>query len=871
MSYDKPAFSQSRMSHSSPFTGIAPEMLLKTMPPRPPHRALARPRLGLDGPCFAGYPIVLLQAGAGWGKSALLVQWRHDALQAGRIVAWLSVDGDDDPQRLAHGLALALRRGCGDARRTLARPGPGAIEAATAWLAEAASLQHDVLVLIDDLERLPPEGAGLLRYVLYNLPPNVRLAGAGRAGLEALAAGLPGAGQYVLAGPSLLRFSVGEACSLATDAGSSADDGARLHEATEGWPLGLQLALRARARAAPAPDHERFMANLLDELAPQDRDFLMQVAICDTLHPALCEAVVDSREARARLARLVAETPLFTEAETGDWSRLHTMARDLLRQRLQAWPAERRRRLHARALSWLAGHGMLHEAARHAHAAGLTDQAWDLAERSLLELVREGRLDALAGWRALLPDAELEHRPRLRLAIAWSHALSEHPERATELVGTLLAGANGDPALEYECALISCAALAYADAPDRLDALFAPWTGQAPATADRWLRQAHANRCAALALVHGQPAQARRHLPAADVAADGSYVARWGQLLRGLSYMWQGQARLAAETLRHVLASTDTVLGRRHPLAAMVAAVFAAAEFEAGHIDEARLLLANRLDVLERGALPDILLLGYTTAARIAAAQGQEHRALDLCDALFAAGEHRRLPRIRMAALGEQIRLHAARQRPDTCRRLLAQLEAELLAAGNPGPLWQRQAELLRWLAAGRVAFAAADWHGALAALDQAGALAAALQRGQDALEIMTLRALALERLGQDSAAILDEAAGLARTYGLAHAPGISAPQPEPGAAATAPSLPAPRTAVTGHVRVTVAGAALLTPKEGEVLELLARKLSNKEIAHVLAVGEETVKWHLKNLFGKLEAASRRHAVSRAVLLGLME
>jgi LuxR family maltose regulon positive regulatory protein len=72
-------------------------------------------------------------------------------------------------------------------------------------------------------------------------------------------------------------------------------------------------------------------------------------------------------------------------------------------------------------------------------------------------------------------------------------------------------------------------------------------------------------------------------------------------------------------------------------------------------------------------------------------------------------------------------------------------------------------------------------------------------------------------------------------------------------------------------VRVTSASASLLTQKEGEVLELLARKLSNKEIAHVLAVGEETVKWHLKNLFAKLEAASRRHAVSRAVLLGLLE
>ncbi|MBN3837510.1 helix-turn-helix transcriptional regulator, partial [Burkholderia sp. Ac-20344] len=65
--------------------------------------------------------------------------------------------------------------------------------------------------------------------------------------------------------------------------------------------------------------------------------------------------------------------------------------------------------------------------------------------------------------------------------------------------------------------------------------------------------------------------------------------------------------------------------------------------------------------------------------------------------------------------------------------------------------------------------------------------------------------------------------------------------------------------------------SVVLTPKERAILELLARNLSNKEIAVALAVGEETVKWHLKNLFGKLDASSRKHAVRRALVLGLLE
>jgi LuxR family maltose regulon positive regulatory protein len=62
----------------------------------------------------------------------------------------------------------------------------------------------------------------------------------------------------------------------------------------------------------------------------------------------------------------------------------------------------------------------------------------------------------------------------------------------------------------------------------------------------------------------------------------------------------------------------------------------------------------------------------------------------------------------------------------------------------------------------------------------------------------------------------------------------------------------------------------VLTPKEREVLELLARSLSNKEIGLAMQVGEETIKWHMKNLFAKLDAGTRKQVVSRARILGLL-
>lgn len=66
------------------------------------------------------------------------------------------------------------------------------------------------------------------------------------------------------------------------------------------------------------------------------------------------------------------------------------------------------------------------------------------------------------------------------------------------------------------------------------------------------------------------------------------------------------------------------------------------------------------------------------------------------------------------------------------------------------------------------------------------------------------------------------------------------------------------------------ASSEALTPKESQILQLLARNYSNKEIAQSLGVSTETVKWHLKGLYGKLAAGSRRHAVTRARTLGML-
>lgn len=61
-----------------------------------------------------------------------------------------------------------------------------------------------------------------------------------------------------------------------------------------------------------------------------------------------------------------------------------------------------------------------------------------------------------------------------------------------------------------------------------------------------------------------------------------------------------------------------------------------------------------------------------------------------------------------------------------------------------------------------------------------------------------------------------------------------------------------------------------LTPRELEVLFLLAEGLPNKGVAARLSVSEHTIKFHVNSIMGKLNAQSRTEAVTRATRLGLL-
>jgi LuxR family transcriptional regulator, maltose regulon positive regulatory protein len=714
-------------------------------------------------------------------------------------------------------------------------------------------------------------------------------------------------GEYVRIDADDLRLRVEESIAFLRarfGARLEADLCARLHELAAGWPIALQLvvavmerdaAIEASAIAASSTDVERFFDEvLLDRLPADGVDLLVTISILDEIHPDLVAAMTQAPGVPVRLARLQETTPILVSGEGSAWLRMHPLARASLGRRFAALPQPRQRELHWRAAEWLHECGDAEAAARHALAAGRNDVAQDWIGRELHGLLFSGRIGEVLGWAERLP-AESVALAQSRLALAWAQALCYQFSAAAATLAAIEAA--DEPRDRYEADLIHAVCALYADDHRRAEALLERW-GEGLSVATAQVRQTHVNCISYLFLERGDAARARylqeqaRRLegrPEHDIAT------HMGETIVGLTYLREGQPRRAAVVLENQLGRIEAEGGRRSVAACLVAAVLGAALWAQDRGADAESTLAYRLDVIERSAPPQVVALAYLTLARIASAAGDDSRALELLERLRAIGDDRRLPRLALQSMLAQIRLHATARRTHTLAALRLRLETcWRQVPADITPCHRDYFDVLHRLGQAHVALALHDAEAARRALEPAQALATSLNHVPSLLECQLLTVLAAQAGDRNADAILREALSLAETNGYVRAFADAHPAAvervrafvegsgalDPGASAafiarvigerSAAAVPKPAVERAAAASPRGAPPALLTAKEAELLDQLAQGMSNKEIARVLDLGAETVKWHLKNVFAKLGAGSRRHAVDRARMLGLI-
>ncbi len=892
-----------------PSGGGDPQLLLKFTPPRIPRTVLERVRLSSQRPEFADKSVVAIQATAGSGKTSLLAQWRKEALQTGAVVTWLTLDSLDDDGRLVVALTQAMRASSGRPTfgqswtwETQSEPGP--LAALTAWLAEVAEMAVETLLILDDLHALPEATLNSsLLYLLLNAPANLKIVTASRKAIALPMAELLSRGRFATILDQDLRFDLDETIVLLRARFGqriTMDSCVRLYDLTEGWPLGVQLAVSSIERSADiqeaiagfsvkASDMQRYFVDcLVDHLPAPMAQFLVRVSFVDDLSPGLCLAITGDAASGDMLKKLCELTPIFIEGLASDWMHIHPLAREFLMERFEKLPESQKCDLHARAGHWFEQHRLFEAAARHMLKAGLDEQAYDLVERCLHAVVANGNVSLVTFWMDRMPAAEIMRRTSLRLTVGWTLAQSERYAEAAKTVESIIndpTAADGD---KCESAEICATAAFFADDIDGMAPYVAAWYEALPPQS-MMHKLIGANQLAVLTVYRGAPEQARYALASLqNVDKVGSYTLGWRDWLIGLSYLWEGQVDLAAKKLSPALTRAEQSAGRRSPIAVMLAVALASALWECNQPKEAATLIANRLDILERRTPPDAIVMGYVNAARVELAGNREQNALELLDYLFDLGEARHLPRLCIVSLGERIRMLALLRRGDVCAVTARKLEAFVSRLGNHpwgllGPLIEVQIGMARAYAA----VAHNDWKQALVHLNAIAPVSEKMRRGRETLRIQLLKALAMKRCGEDGVPLLREAHGMAELWGMARilpdthpdlvewadhlklGQGSAIASGDRAGQTLAPAAPAekPRAAAVSRV----AKKTLLSPKELEVIRLLANNLSNKQIGLAMGVSDETIKWHLKNLFGKLNAGSRKHLVARARIMGLIE
>ncbi|WP_018991569.1 LuxR C-terminal-related transcriptional regulator [Aromatoleum toluclasticum] len=887
-------------------TAVPYRLALKTMPPHSARQAVAPPRLLARLREAVEQPLVAVTSLAGFGKTSLLVQLRRELLAPGAAVAWLTIEASDDRASVAPAIIASLSTALGleMPARAFDQVGQAGADlwAASELLVQLHELARPTWLLIDDLHQLADRDAiDFIYYLVTNAPSNFHVVVSSRTDPPFPVEELRAHGLYTQFVTEDLRLRLEDTVGfLRRRLGDEVDieTGARLHERTEGWPMALQIVTSAMARrrdvagtvaslSGASGDVARYFSQfVLESLDERAVAMLVRASLLETLHPGLCAALGGGVDAAEILVRLEQQTGLVTSVDGGDVYRMHPLFREYLASLLAELPASERTALHAKAAEWFAAHNMLEHAAEHAFLGGLETRAMDWIEKRVRYLGVQGRIVEVLAWLDRLPPEEIARHEGIQLTAAWACALCYRPQDAERLTDVILARAGVTPEVVLQANIVRSAAAIHCDDYQRARGCID--------TYDPALGPLYCNTLSFIAIHSGFPERARYYQQISDGhgrVARSFYDSIYGAFAVGLSYLIEGQAKEAAGVFAAALERAESVTGWRSMPAAIHAAGLAAANWELGAEDEARALLANRLDLIEQAALPDAVILAYLTLARYESQKGSEGKAFDALNSLAAIGELRGQPRLVAASLGEQIRQHAIRNRLMSCRMLMNGLDAIATDPDRGDRGLEAELRLIREIAAARVALLEHDDEAALAALDHAGEIAARLRRGRDQIAVRIVRASSL-RDDDEGPRLLAEALSLAESFGLVRVladdwPAALDVLPELdrsgcGAAAGVSSVFVER--VTERCRVgwvpkaaapksaaTNQRPAQLSAREMEILGALAHGRTNKEIANILDVGPETIKWHMRNLLSKLNAANRRHAVDRARLLGILD
>lgn len=871
---------------------------------------LGRLRRGLDR------RLTLVSAPAGYGKTTLLAEWRHALVASGVKVAWVSLDQDDDNASIFASYVVAAivdtTGGVGARAQQLLRD-RALIPLKTVFdelLNELDSAGVELFLMLDDFDRLASPVIhdamfDLLRYA----PSNLHVVLSCRSAPALPLSYFESRDELVRVDENDLRFDDAETRAFFERVAGkplNADNVGRLRAATEGWVSGLQLAALAlhddsdAARVAEQVSHARagiaayLNENVMTQVPDAIRHFLLHTAVLDRMTPALCDALTGRDDALDCLEWLTAHN-LFIRSIDGDRRRYryHALFLQYLREELALREPGAVATLHRRASAWYAAERQWPDAVRHALAAGDFDAAAGWVEACAMKLIASSDVRTVLDWVSRLPAQALTGRLRLRIAHTWALALSMQivdARRALEALEADIAAGRLDTDTVTATELLAVRSLIAGLLDRSIESLqLGERVLAAAPPAGSWVEQIGQTTLIFGLGYAGRLGDVRDLGARAEHAASGHeplYANVYRQNMSGLAEFVAGRLHDASKTFETALRAAERSAGRLSAATALSAGYLSAIYYEWNDWAKVRDAQADRFDIAMQACSLGPLLRFMQTAALLQFRSGNDARAHDMLDEADRIACSRQWLRLRVACMATGIRLHLDAGQPTQAHRV----GRALASLVSPVPPDEASSHVETWQMAqsAQARLLLADARANEAAQRMATVHAVLAARGFDwfAAQAAVLHAIALDHAGDESAALAafaraleyGQGNGLVRTFvdeGTAAERLLARMQkradrfPAVGAwylRDLARAFDAQR--ASGGAPATRPGATgNLSARELEILDYVARGLSNKEIARALRVAPETIKWHLKNIFEKLNVTSRIQAVRSGLAL----
>jgi LuxR family maltose regulon positive regulatory protein len=439
--------------------------LLRTKLFIPEHRPryIIRPNLLTTLDNALNRKLTLVVGPPGYGKTTQLTVWIKDR---NFPVAWYSLDAEDnDPQIFIRYLITALQGinpEIGQVPLALLKSTHTSshISILSTLINDLSQVEQDFVVVFDDYHNIEnQEIHESISYLLDHLPPRMHIILASRSDPPLPISRLRARNQLLEVRQVDLRLSKDETNQFLKDCMGlqlSEEQLSILEARTEGWFAGLQFAGLSLHRQKDidvfldsfSGSHRYVIDYLADEvfstLSEDIRVFLSKIAILDRFTAPLCDTLTGRLDSQEILSQLE-ENSLFLIAldEQRRWYRFHHLFLGYLRMLPQG---QSQAELHAVAASWFMQHDFYSEAVKHASASGDNSLLIAAIEGAAQGSFQRGEISLLNRWLDSLPLADLLKNSQLATFKGMITFFSVNPENAVPFLSAAEANLPQNPA-----------------------------------------------------------------------------------------------------------------------------------------------------------------------------------------------------------------------------------------------------------------------------------------------------------------------------------------------------------------------------------------------------------------------------------------